>query len=102
VRPTFCEFHLFCEFDDRTRLVSWKTETRLSDLPANTVLEARCLHCKQTRTRSAGSLMGAATHQLYLDELEARLRCRDKHCRGAQRLTMEHQHKVEGFVGGMA
>lgn len=82
--------------------MSWKSRVKLADLEPSTILEARCLTCDQTRIRTAASLTSTKTNQLYLDELEARLRCRNKHCRGKLRLTMEHQHKVEGFVGGMA
>lgn len=82
--------------------MSWKTETKLGDLAPETMLEARCLACGQTRTRTAGSLLTPRRRGLYIDELETRLRCRDKRCAGRLRLTMEHQHRVEGFVGGMA
>ncbi len=50
--------------------------------------------------RSAGDLTAYAA--LYLDEAERRIKCRTRACRGAVRLALIHQTKMQGFVGGMA
>jgi hypothetical protein len=81
--------------------MNWKTDLRLADLDANTVLEATCKRCGLLATRSAASYQSKYGH-LYLDEFENRLRCSDRRCRGRMRMSMEHQHAIEGFVGGMA
>jgi len=38
----------------------------------------------------------------HLDEAEKRLRCISRFCRGPVRLSLVHDGKTEGFVGGMA
>jgi hypothetical protein len=39
--------------------------------------------------------------RLYLDEVEAKLHCAKRHCRGSVRVALVHDD-TEGFVGGMA
>jgi hypothetical protein len=39
--------------------------------------------------------------QLYLDEVETRLRCKKPFCRGPVRIALLFD-EAEGFVGGMA
>ncbi len=83
--------------------MNWKSDLRLSDLDPAASLEATCRRCGLTRVRPAADLQARpACDGLYLDEVERRLVCPDRRCRGRMRLAIEHQHKVEGFVGGMA
>lgn len=83
--------------------MSWKSELRLSDLDPGASIEATCLRCGLTRVRPASELQARPQClALHLDELEKRLICPDRTCRGRMRLAIEHQHRVEGFVGGMA
>lgn len=81
--------------------MSWKTDLHLSDLPPDTVLEATCKRCGLSATRLVYAYQ-PKYGQLRLDEFEKRLRCPDRRCRGRMRMAMEHQHVIEGFVGGMA
>ncbi len=83
--------------------MNWKTELRLTDLPACERLEIVCRHCGKARYETAGAL---AAHedlaQAALDEAERALRCRDRGCKGRVRLARVHDGVTEGFVGGMA
>jgi hypothetical protein len=38
----------------------------------------------------------------YLDEVEYSLHCSNRFCRGGVRISLIHDDKNEGFVGGMA
>ena len=38
----------------------------------------------------------------YLDEVEYSLHCSNRFCRGGVRISLTHDDKNEGFVGGMA
>jgi hypothetical protein len=38
----------------------------------------------------------------YLDEVEFSLCCSNRFCRGGVRISLTHDDKNEGFVGGMA
>lgn len=82
---------------------NWKSKLRACDLPDGAKLEAVCRRCGQVRYLSRDYLMGerGAGH-LYIDEIEARSRCRVLGCKGRMRLAMVHKNQTSGFVGGMA
>ena len=84
--------------------MSWKTELQLSDLDPETELEITCKLCQLTRYEQQASiaLKQPALRQPRLDEVERALQCRGRYCRGPVRLSMIHDDKTEGFVGGMA
>lgn len=83
--------------------MSWKTETRLSDLDSKTELEITCKQCKKHSYERARDLVQMGRlGRLYLDELEKALRCYDKRCNGPVRVCIVHDDLNEGFVGGMA
>lgn len=83
--------------------MNWKTDLRLSDLPASERLEIACRRCGKARYEHAGRLLGCeGMEQAYLDETERTLRCADRHCRGRVRIARVHDGGTEGFVGGMA
>jgi hypothetical protein len=83
--------------------MSWKTDTRLSDLDDGTELEIKCKVCQLHRYELATVLKAQERYrQLYLDELEASLRCRVKTCNGLVRLSVTHDGLNQGFVGGLA
>jgi len=83
--------------------MTWKTETRVCDLPGDTDLEVTCKSCGLFRYEIARQLVSQARlGQLYLDELERALYCRDKHCRGSQRIAITYEHLSQAFIGGMA
>ena len=83
--------------------VSWKHDLKLADLDASTCLEITCKRCGLVHYETAAILMQREDwSQLYLDEVERRLQCSARTCRGAVRIALVHDGKTEGFVGGMA
>lgn len=84
--------------------MSWKTELKLSDLEAATALEVMCKRCGQSRYESQAQICRAypELRQAYLDEVENRLHCSSRFCRGGVRIALVHDDKNESFVGGMA
>ena len=51
---------------------------------------------------SAALRLMTGMRQLYLDELEARLRCHKWGCSGACRIALPSDVETEGFQGGLA
>ena len=84
--------------------MSWKSELQLSDLDPETELEITCKQCQLTRyeRQAAIALQQPALRRAKLDEVEQALRCAGRFCRGPVRLSLIHDDKTEGFVGGMA
>jgi ribosomal protein L37E len=83
--------------------VNWKTDLQLSDLDAGTQLEITCKKCGLTRYEVQEQLIAkSGMAQAFLNEVEAALRCSNRFCRGPVRLSLIHDDKTEGFVGGMA
>jgi hypothetical protein len=83
--------------------VNWKTELQLADLDAGTRLEITCKVCGLTRYEEQAQLIAMPDMaRAFLNEVEAMLRCSDRFCRGPVRISLIHDDKTEGFVGGMA
>jgi CRP-like cAMP-binding protein len=83
--------------------VNWKTDLKLADLDAAARIEIACRRCGLTRYELKDRLMALPEMQhAYLDQVENRLRCSDRRCKGRMRLSLVHDDKMEGFVGGMA
>ncbi len=83
--------------------MSWKSELRLSDLPPAERVEILCRRCGKAHYEAAGELVRRKElAQLYVDEAERILRCKDRGCSGGVRLSRVHNGATEGFVGGMA
>ena len=70
---------------------------------SNSRIEATCKKCGLTHYEQVAQLLarGDMKH-LYLDEAERLLRCANRFCRGGVRISLIHDDKNEGFVGGMA
>jgi len=84
-------------------LVNWKTDLRLSDLEAGCRIEATCKKCGLTHYEQAAQLLARpGMRHAWLDEVERRLCCASRFCRGPVRIALIHDDKTEGFVGGMA
>ena len=90
--------------------MSWRNELKLGDLPADEALELVCRQCGSARYETAAELstrtlpgaLDGKTVSLaaaYLDQVEARLRCR--RCGGPGRLSLVWQDKISAFVGGL-
>lgn len=83
--------------------MSWKTETRLSDLDPETRIEVACRACGLTRYETPRVLMVRSDlRSATLDLVERRLACADRRCGGGVRLALIHDDRTEPFVGGMA
>lgn len=78
---------------------TWKTKIRVGDLADNQKLEVICIKCNRLRYVTKATLPDP---QLYLDEVEKRLRCQARGCHGRARLAMVRLDEMTGFVGGLA
>jgi hypothetical protein len=82
--------------------MNWKTDLKLTDLDAGTQIEVVCKRCGLSRYELQAALMlRPDLAQAYLDEVEHALRCSNRSCRGIVRIALLHEHKTEGFIGGM-
>lgn len=81
---------------------NWKTKILVNDLGDEEKLELECVKCQQVRYLTKAELLNRNAGQLYLDEVETRAQCRVFGCKGKMRMALIRQHKVSGFVGGMA
>jgi hypothetical protein len=83
--------------------VNWKTDLKLADLEASTAIEIVCKRCGLSRYETPPQLMAQFEFQhAYLDEVEYSLHCSNRFCHGGVRISLIHDDKNEGFVGGMA
>ena len=84
--------------------MNWKTDLRLSDVDQIQLVEIVCKKCGLTRIALQHELVAANPDlfKLYFDEVEMRLRCADRFCHGEVRVSLLWDHKLEGWVGGMA
>ncbi len=83
--------------------MNWKSDLKLADLNAAARIEITCRRCGLTRYERKDRLMKLPEMEhAYLDQVEQRLLCSDRHCKGRVRLSLIHDDKMEGFVGGMA
>jgi hypothetical protein len=83
--------------------MNWKTELQLSDFDAATRFEITCKTCSHTRYETQSKLAALPNmKQAYLNQVESALRCSARGCRSSVRLSLIHDDKNEGFVGGMA
>lgn len=83
--------------------MNWKTDLKLADLEAGTAIEVMCKRCGLARYETQTRLMQRPEFtQAYLDEVEYSLHCSNRLCHGGVRISLIHDDKNEGFVGGMA
>lgn len=83
--------------------MTWKTELQLIDLDPQQKIEVTCKSCGHSHYETPLLLItkyGLDFH--YLDEVERRLTCHNRGCRGAVRIALTHAGDTEGFVGGLA
>ena len=75
--------------------MNWKTDLKLSDLDTRTRLEITCRSCGHSRYETRDSLStNPKLAQLSLDQIEGRLRCSKRTCRGAVRVALIHSTKM--------
>ncbi len=83
--------------------MNWKTDLKLTDLEAKTAIEIECKRCGLSRYETPAQIMAQFNCQYaYLDEIEYNLCCSNRFCRGGVRISLTHDDRNEGFVGGMA
>ena len=83
--------------------MNWKTDLKLADLDAATAIEITCKRCGLARYETQAQLIKRpGLQQAYLDEVERALQCSNRFCRSQVRISLIHDDKTEGFVGGMA
>lgn len=80
--------------------MGWKHDLQLRDLADHLTVEVTCRQCGYNYNRQVAELTGLEK-ALRLDEVEARLACRRRGCRGRVRIALVDAIKTEGFVGGM-
>ena len=84
--------------------MNWKTDLKLTDLEATTAIEIVCKRCGLSRYEIQMQLLNEhpELQHAHLDEVEYSLHCSNRFCRGGVRISLIHDDKNEGFVGGMA
>lgn len=83
--------------------MNWKTDLKLSDLDPQTEIEVVCKRCGLARYETQAQLLQIMDFKnAYLDQVEYSLHCNDRFCRGGVRISLTHDDKNEGFVGGLA
>lgn len=83
-------------------MTAWKRQLQVSDLPIDVRIEVECKSCGFFRYEDVKELqMSRNITQLYLDELEARLRCQKWGCGESVRIAIPSNVETEGFQGGL-
>jgi hypothetical protein len=80
--------------------VSWLDAIQLRDLDAETRLELTCRTCGKVRFVTPAHLLtlGDFGH-LWLSEVQARARCKQRGCKGAMRLAMPQRGERRVLLG---
>ncbi|MGD9664711.1 MAG: hypothetical protein AB7U34_05855 [Novosphingobium sp.] len=83
--------------------MNWKTDLRAVDLGDDVRLELTCKRCGAVRFLSPDAILARPVGKhLYLDQVEARARCRQRGCNGPMRMALVRKGEASGFVGGIA
>ncbi len=80
--------------------MTWKHEIQLRDLDGDQAIEVTCRRCGQTYYEQVSNLLGLGKMS-YLDEVEKRLACKRRGCRGPVRIALMDSAETDGFVGGL-
>lgn len=81
--------------------MSWKTKIQLLDLGRCERIEITCKSCGYSHYAFNNSALLIRMRQLYLDEYEASLKCRQRGCMGKVRIALSTETETEGFQGGL-
>lgn len=83
--------------------MTWKTDLRASDLDHHIKLELTCKRCGAVRFLTPEDILSHRQGKhLYLDQVEARARCKQRRCQGSMRMALIRSGEASGFVGGIA
>ncbi|GEM_PF-441373 len=87
----------------RDAMGNWKSTIKVRDLDDEQRLELTCKKCGRVTYATKKLLCeGTDRSQKYLDEIEAKVRCKARGCHGHMRMAMVRLHEMSGFVGGLA
>src|SRR5471032_1596683 len=87
----------------RARRISGELENRpeTGRLGRRNGHRGRCKRCGLARYETQAKLIAEpGFRNFYLDEVEYSLCCSDRFCRGGVRISLTHDDRNEGFVGG--
>lgn len=83
--------------------MNWKTDLRAADLGDDVRLELTCRRCGAVRFLLPETVLARrGGGHLYLDQVEARARCRQRGCGAAMRMALIRKGETSSFVGGIA
>jgi hypothetical protein len=83
--------------------MGWKSNIQVRDLPEAQKVEVTCRKCGYVYYIDKSFVCRTIRdgEQMFLDEIEQRVRCRSRGCGGAVRLALSRLGELSGFVGGM-
>lgn len=82
--------------------MTWKHDIKIDDLDSSQELEITCKRCGNVRYETAGEILNrGGFRRAYIDQVEKALRCTKHFCNGSVRVSLIHDDKLEGFVGGL-
>lgn len=83
--------------------MNWKMNLRATDLGDDVKLELTCKRCGAVRFLAPETILArkGGAH-LYLDQVEAKARCKQRGCSGLMRMALIRKGEASGFVGGIA
>lgn len=83
--------------------MNWKTDLKAADLGDDVRLELTCKRCGAVRFLLPDTILARRDgRQLYLDQVEAKARCKQRGCHAPMRMAMIRKGEASGFVGGIA
>ncbi|MGA9659006.1 MAG: hypothetical protein WBQ60_07910 [Asticcacaulis sp.] len=83
-------------------MAGWRAEMKLADVSPDYEIEVECRGChKSYMVWPANLLKEDGYTALFMEEVQARLKCRDKHCTGRVKIALLYDHLVTSFIGGM-
>lgn len=83
--------------------MSWLDTIQLRDLDTQARIELTCRRCGKVRFVTPHDLLNLGDYgHLWLSEVQARARCKQRGCKGIMRLALPHAGDTRGFVGGIA
>lgn len=83
--------------------MNWRASIQVRDLAPSDRLELVCRKCGHLRYLTGAQLQARkGAVYLYLDEVEARSRCKQRGCDGHMRMALPPKGETSGFVGGIA
>ena len=84
-------------------MTNWKENIQLMDLDGAVRIEVTCKTCSYSWYECVQKLLLIKLNRFaYLDEVEDRLRCKARGCKGKTRIALSSEAETDGFLGGLA